>query len=260
MSGSTKIVSLCASRNCRDGNCRESPVLRRGKRCEIESHGARCGRRSRSRRARSRRSKSAGVQHGSGDLDAGRVCRAVSGPQEIRLAANHRGAWKNASARSPTTIAAADAKLEDAKRAVAEHEAKLAAAAGEVRALLDEARRDAEVTKKSIEAEGQKAAKEELDRAVREIDRPAMRRCKTSPFRAPMWRSIWLRRSFAKSSRPRRIIRSCAMRSRNLPRSRARTSRHAAARTRIAEARNRDGCHGRAACARVRQSVHGRRR
>src|SRR6476659_5074590 len=51
----------------------------------------------------------------------------------------------------------------------AEHEAKLAAAAGEVRALLDEARRDAEHTKKSIEADGQKAAKEELDRALREI-------------------------------------------------------------------------------------------
>ena len=69
------------------------------------------------------------------------------------------------------TIADANAKLEDAKKLYAEHEAKLVAAAGEVRALLDEARRDAEVTKKSIEAEGQKAAKEELDRALREIHR-----------------------------------------------------------------------------------------
>jgi len=69
------------------------------------------------------------------------------------------------------TIADANAKLEDAKKLYAEHEAKLTAAAGEVRALLDEARRDAEVTKKSIEAEGQKAAKEELDRALREIHR-----------------------------------------------------------------------------------------
>jgi F-type H+-transporting ATPase subunit b len=68
-------------------------------------------------------------------------------------------------------IAAAEARLNDAKRVLAEHEAKLAAAAGEVRALLDEARRDAEHTKKSIEAEGQKAAKEELDRALREIHR-----------------------------------------------------------------------------------------
>jgi F-type H+-transporting ATPase subunit b len=68
-------------------------------------------------------------------------------------------------------IAAAEARHEDAKRLLAEHEAKLAAAAGEVRALLEQARRDADHTKKSIEAEGQKAAKEELDRALREIHR-----------------------------------------------------------------------------------------
>ena len=69
------------------------------------------------------------------------------------------------------TIADANAKLEDAKKLYSEHEAKLAAAAGEVRALLEEARRDADHTKKSIEAEGQKAAKEELERALREIHR-----------------------------------------------------------------------------------------
>jgi F-type H+-transporting ATPase subunit b len=68
-------------------------------------------------------------------------------------------------------IAAAEARHNDAKQLLAEHEAKLAAAAGEVRALLEEARRDADHTKKSIEAEGQKAAKEELDRALREIRR-----------------------------------------------------------------------------------------
>jgi F-type H+-transporting ATPase subunit b len=68
-------------------------------------------------------------------------------------------------------IAAAEARHEEAKRFLAEHEAKLAAAAGEVRELLDEARRDAESTRKRIEGEGQKAAKEELDRAVREIGR-----------------------------------------------------------------------------------------
>jgi F-type H+-transporting ATPase subunit b len=69
------------------------------------------------------------------------------------------------------TIADANAKLEDAKKLYSEHEAKLAAAAGEIRGLLEEARRDADHTKKSIEAEGQKAAKEELDRALREIHR-----------------------------------------------------------------------------------------
>jgi F-type H+-transporting ATPase subunit b len=68
-------------------------------------------------------------------------------------------------------IAAAEARHNDAKRLLAEHEAKLAATAGEIRALLDEARRDADHTKKAIEEEGRKAAKEELDRAVREIHR-----------------------------------------------------------------------------------------
>jgi F-type H+-transporting ATPase subunit b len=68
-------------------------------------------------------------------------------------------------------IAAAEAQLADAKRIVADHEAKLAAAAGEVRALLEEARRDAEHTRKAIEEKGRQAAKDELDRAVREIDR-----------------------------------------------------------------------------------------
>jgi F-type H+-transporting ATPase subunit b len=68
-------------------------------------------------------------------------------------------------------IKAAEARLEEAKRIVAEHEAKLAAAAGEVRALLEEAHRDADHTRKSIEDKGRQAAKEELDRALREIDR-----------------------------------------------------------------------------------------
>jgi F-type H+-transporting ATPase subunit b len=68
-------------------------------------------------------------------------------------------------------IAAAEARHEDAKRLLAEHEAKLAAAAGEVRAMLDEARRDAEHTRQRIEAQGHQAAKDEVARAVREIER-----------------------------------------------------------------------------------------
>jgi F-type H+-transporting ATPase subunit b len=68
-------------------------------------------------------------------------------------------------------IAAAQARLEDAKKVLADHEAKLTAAAGEVRALLEEARRDAEHTRKSIEAKGHQAAQDELNRALREIDR-----------------------------------------------------------------------------------------
>jgi F-type H+-transporting ATPase subunit b len=69
------------------------------------------------------------------------------------------------------TIAAADAKLEEAKRVLARHEAQLAATAGEVRAMLEEARRDAEVTRKRIEEDGRKAAGEEVARATTEIKR-----------------------------------------------------------------------------------------
>ncbi len=69
------------------------------------------------------------------------------------------------------TIAAADAKLEDAKRILAEHEAKLAATAGEVREMLDEARRDAEVTKRRIEEDGRKAAADEVARGTLELKR-----------------------------------------------------------------------------------------
>jgi F-type H+-transporting ATPase subunit b len=69
------------------------------------------------------------------------------------------------------TIAAADEKLEEAKRVLADHQAKLAATAGEVREMLDEARRDADVTKRRIEEEGRKAASEEVDRAKVEIKR-----------------------------------------------------------------------------------------
>jgi len=68
------------------------------------------------------------------------------------------------------SLAAAAAKHEDAKRLLAEHEAKLAGAAAEVRALLEEARRDAEATKAEIVNEAKTAAQQERDRALRDID------------------------------------------------------------------------------------------
>jgi F-type H+-transporting ATPase subunit b len=67
-------------------------------------------------------------------------------------------------------IAAAEAKHEEAKRLLAQYEARLATAAAEVRALLEEARRDAEGTKEQIVAEARAAAQAERDRAVRDID------------------------------------------------------------------------------------------
>jgi F-type H+-transporting ATPase subunit b len=69
------------------------------------------------------------------------------------------------------TIAAADEKLQEAKRVLADHQAKLAATAGEVREMLDEARRDAEVTKRRIEEEARKAAGDEVARGRVEIQR-----------------------------------------------------------------------------------------
>ena len=52
---------------------------------------------------------------------------------------------------------------------MAEYQAKLASAADEVRAMLEEARRDAEHTKQEIVAEAKSAAAAEHDRQMREI-------------------------------------------------------------------------------------------
>ena len=57
-----------------------------------------------------------------------------------------------------------------AQKISADYERKLAAAADEVRELLEEARRDAEATKQRVVAEAQDAAAAERDRAVREIE------------------------------------------------------------------------------------------
>jgi F-type H+-transporting ATPase subunit b len=68
------------------------------------------------------------------------------------------------------TIAAAEAKHEEAKQLLAQHEAKLASAADEVRAIVEEGRRDAEATKEQIVAEAREAAEQERRRAVRDIE------------------------------------------------------------------------------------------
>ena len=66
-------------------------------------------------------------------------------------------------------IAATRAANEEAKSMLASYERRLAEAADEVRGMLEEARRDAEVTKQSIVAEARKAADDEQARAKREI-------------------------------------------------------------------------------------------
>lgn len=67
-------------------------------------------------------------------------------------------------------IADAEAMNEEAKQMLAQHEAKLANAADEVRELMEEARRDAETTKAQIIADAKQAADQERDRAIRDVE------------------------------------------------------------------------------------------
>lgn len=67
-------------------------------------------------------------------------------------------------------IAAAEKANHDAKALLVQYEKKLEAAQAEVRAMLDEARRDAEHTKQEIVTQARAEASAEVDRAKREID------------------------------------------------------------------------------------------
>jgi F-type H+-transporting ATPase subunit b len=67
-------------------------------------------------------------------------------------------------------IAAAEKANEDAKLMLAQYEKKLASSADEVRAIIDEARRDAEHTQQEILAKARADAQMERDRAVRDIE------------------------------------------------------------------------------------------
>ncbi len=133
----------------------------------------------------------AGGDHGAHDPGHGNAGDMMLDPSEFRadlaiytfvvfvllLAILGKFAWPKISTallerekRIEGNIAAAEAKHEESKRLLAAHEAKLASAAAEVRALLEEARRDAEGTKDQIIAEARTAAKAERDRAVRDIE------------------------------------------------------------------------------------------
>jgi F-type H+-transporting ATPase subunit b len=67
-------------------------------------------------------------------------------------------------------IAAAEQSNQKAEQLLSEYESRLSSAADEVRALLDQGRRDADSQKQQIIAEAQEAARTEKERAVREID------------------------------------------------------------------------------------------
>jgi len=66
-------------------------------------------------------------------------------------------------------IAAAQRSYDEAKEYLAEYEKKLAGAANEVRLMLDEARRNAELAKQEIIAEAKQAARLEQERGTREV-------------------------------------------------------------------------------------------
>lgn len=66
-------------------------------------------------------------------------------------------------------IAETKAANEEAKRMLASYERRLAEASEEVRGMLEEARRDADVTRQTIVTEARKAADEEKSRAKHEI-------------------------------------------------------------------------------------------
>jgi F-type H+-transporting ATPase subunit b len=66
-------------------------------------------------------------------------------------------------------LAEAQRNQDEAKRLLAEHETRLVGAAAEVKQLIDQARRDADIQKQQILESAQAAAAAEKDRAVREI-------------------------------------------------------------------------------------------
>ena len=92
-------------------------------------------------------------------------------------------------------IASAQAQNEEAKRLLAEHRGEAGRGRGRSSGFAGRSSPRRRVTRKRIEAEGQKAAKDELDRAVREIGRARDAAFKISPSPAPTWRSTWPRAS-----------------------------------------------------------------
>ena len=113
-------------------------------------------------------------EHAGHELGHGNATDSLESPAQFRtdlalytfavflllLAILSKAAWPKIAAaleerekRIEADIAGAAARHEEAKKLLAEHEAKLANTAAEVRAMLEEARRDAEATKDGIIAE-----------------------------------------------------------------------------------------------------------
>jgi F-type H+-transporting ATPase subunit b len=67
-------------------------------------------------------------------------------------------------------ISAAEARHQDAQKLLVDYQTQLARAGDEVRAMIDGAKKDADALKAGIVADAQKAASDEKQRAVREIE------------------------------------------------------------------------------------------
>ncbi len=83
------------------------------------------------------------------------------------------GAWKSASSTIADHIADAERNHVEAKHLLQQHEQKLAAAAAEVRELMEQARREAEQARQAILAEAKQGADAERTRALRDIEAAA---------------------------------------------------------------------------------------
>ncbi len=84
------------------------------------------------------------------------------GPISAALDTRERGIKEN--------IEAAQRANEEGRSLLAQYESKLAAAQGEVKAIIEEARRDAEHTQQEILAKARADAQAERDRSLREIE------------------------------------------------------------------------------------------
>ena len=180
------LVAVAARADRADSVCR--PRSATGKPC-----GTRGGRRSDGRRTKRRRAESAGGRPGSRDLDRRRLRPAVPRAQDIRLAANYGGAWTSARRKIADNIAAAEALQRGSEATAGRARGQAGRRGGRgSRALLEEARRDADVTPEADR--GRRPARPPRTNSIARFAKstgPAMRPCRTSPSRAPMWRSTW---------------------------------------------------------------------
>ncbi len=93
------------------------------------------------------------------------------------------------------TLEEAERARVEASRSLAEHAKKLAEVQTEVRAILDEARRDAQQTQQEIMKQAQAEAQATSARRSAISSKPATKRCRSCSSRPPISRPTWRRGS-----------------------------------------------------------------